>query len=173
MSVQPHSEDSQCSSSQVKSLEIPKIHLFRLVALSRRISEAHALEMFRNALEDEAGLKLAGRMLQLQASTSMGLGDLPIGAKEEGIDYDDVCTSDVKRMHSWHQLDHPLSGTLEQLDWSLVRKIQVVAVDRLWKHIPISDMVKYEVEIETLGECVDEIDKLAELIGKHEADQHW
>ncbi|GJX90413.1 hypothetical protein Tco_0343739 [Tanacetum coccineum] len=33
-------------------------------------------------------------------------------------------------------------------------------------------MVKHEVEIETLGECVDEIDKLAELIGKHEADQH-
>ncbi|GJR23829.1 hypothetical protein Tco_0972356 [Tanacetum coccineum] len=36
-----------------------------------------------------------------------------------------------------------------------------------------TDMVKHEVEIETLGECVDEIDKLAELIGKHEADQHW
>ncbi|GJX32795.1 hypothetical protein Tco_0242650 [Tanacetum coccineum] len=35
------------------------------------------------------------------------------------------------------------------------------------------DMVKREVEIETVGECVDEIDKLAELIGKHEADQHW
>ncbi|GJS22663.1 hypothetical protein Tco_0451295 [Tanacetum coccineum] len=33
-------------------------------------------------------------------------------------------------------------------------------------------MVKREVEIETMGECVDEIDKLAELIGKHEADQH-
>ncbi|GKF69759.1 hypothetical protein Tco_0202816, partial [Tanacetum coccineum] len=32
------------------------------------------------------------------------------------------------------------------------------------------DMVKREVEIETLGECVDEID---ELIGKHKADQHW
>ncbi|GKG49070.1 hypothetical protein Tco_0515522, partial [Tanacetum coccineum] len=26
--------------------------------------------------------------------------------------------------------------TLEQLDWSLVGKIQVVAVDRLWEHIP-------------------------------------
>ncbi|GJW38552.1 retrovirus-related pol polyprotein from transposon TNT 1-94 [Tanacetum coccineum] len=34
-------------------------------------------------------------------------------------------------------------------------------------------MVKHEVEIETVGECVDEIDKLAKLIGKHEADQHW
>ncbi|GJY67331.1 hypothetical protein Tco_0469569 [Tanacetum coccineum] len=34
-------------------------------------------------------------------------------------------------------------------------------------------MVKREVEIETVGECVDEIDKLAELIGKHESDQHW
>ncbi|GJS79121.1 reverse transcriptase domain-containing protein [Tanacetum coccineum] len=93
------------------------------------------------------------------------------------------------------------TGTLEQLDWSLVGKIQVVAVDRLWEHIPITDMVKREVEIETVGECVDEIDKLAELIGEmqleqedrgcvhasnelhlhvvhvvageHEADQHW
>ncbi|GKD87188.1 hypothetical protein Tco_1358342, partial [Tanacetum coccineum] len=34
-----------------------------------------------------------------------------------------------------------------------------------------SDVVKRDVEIETVGECVDEIDKLAELIGKHEADQ--
>ncbi|GKG01096.1 hypothetical protein Tco_0305801, partial [Tanacetum coccineum] len=68
---------------------------------------------------------------------------------------------------------HPLSGTLEQLDWSLGGKIQVVAVDRLWEHIPIIDMAKRKVEIETLGECIDEIDKLAELIGKHEADQHW
>ncbi|GKF98176.1 hypothetical protein Tco_0296959, partial [Tanacetum coccineum] len=33
-------------------------------------------------------------------------------------------------------------------------------------------MVKHDVEIENLGECVDKIDKLAELIGKHEADQH-
>ncbi|GJX08918.1 hypothetical protein Tco_0198777 [Tanacetum coccineum] len=29
----------------------------------------------------------------------------------------------------------------------------------------LTDMVKHEVEIKTLGECVDEIDKLAELIG--------
>ncbi|GJX36476.1 hypothetical protein Tco_0248033 [Tanacetum coccineum] len=74
---------------------------------------------------------------------------------------------------------------MEQLDWSLVGKIQSVAVDRLWEHIPLvglmpdtveqtvkTYMVKHEVKIETLGECVDEIDKLAELIGKHEADQH-
>ncbi|GKG32775.1 hypothetical protein Tco_0430285, partial [Tanacetum coccineum] len=33
-------------------------------------------------------------------------------------------------------------------------------------------MVKRDVEIETVDECVDEIDTLAELIGKHEADQH-
>ncbi|GJV42041.1 hypothetical protein Tco_1420481 [Tanacetum coccineum] len=59
---------------------------------------------------------------------------------------------------------------------------QVVAVDRLWEHIPIVGLMVVEnkrcgerwiVEIETLGECVDEIDKLAELIGKHKADQHW
>ncbi|GKB90596.1 hypothetical protein Tco_0962868 [Tanacetum coccineum] len=86
----------------------------------------------------------------------------------------------------------------------------VVAVDRLWEHIPIMGLMVVEnkrcgeqwiVEIETLGECVDEIDKLAKLIGemqlkqedrscvhaskelhlhvfhvvecKHEADQHW
>ncbi|GKF79303.1 hypothetical protein Tco_0234871, partial [Tanacetum coccineum] len=39
---------------------------------------------------------------------------------------------------------YPPSGTLEQLDWSLVGKIQ----------------------IETVGEDVDEIDKQAELIGE-------
>ncbi|GJW03897.1 hypothetical protein Tco_1562753 [Tanacetum coccineum] len=33
-------------------------------------------------------------------------------------------------------------------------------------------MVKREVEIETLGECVDEIDKLAELNGNMKSDQH-
>ncbi|GKE34698.1 hypothetical protein Tco_1454020 [Tanacetum coccineum] len=33
-------------------------------------------------------------------------------------------------------------------------------------------MVKRDFEIETVGDCVDEIDKLAELIGEHEADQH-
>ncbi|GJW30711.1 hypothetical protein Tco_0047586 [Tanacetum coccineum] len=48
----------------------------------------------------------------------------------------------------------PLSGTLEQLDWSLVGKIQVVAVDRLWEHIPIVMRL------------------LSEFNGKHEADQH-
>ncbi|GJT53143.1 hypothetical protein Tco_0988197 [Tanacetum coccineum] len=32
-------------------------------------------------------------------------------------------------------------------------------------------MVKHEVEIETLGECVDEIDKLAELIGEMQLKQ--
>ncbi|GJV53838.1 hypothetical protein Tco_1449579 [Tanacetum coccineum] len=68
--------------------------------------------------------------------------------------------------------DHPLSGTWNNKP-ELVGKIQVVLVDRLWEHIPIvglmvTDMVKHDVEIETLGECVDEIDKLAELIGKHE-----
>ncbi|GKF48349.1 hypothetical protein Tco_0141600 [Tanacetum coccineum] len=36
-----------------------------------------------------------------------------------------------------------------------------------------TDMVKHDVEVESSGKCVDEIDKLAELIGKHEADQHW
>ncbi|GKB15176.1 hypothetical protein Tco_0849099 [Tanacetum coccineum] len=34
-----------------------------------------------------------------------------------------------------------------------------------------TDMVKHEVEIETLGECVDEIDKLAELIGEMQLKQ--
>ncbi|GKA25394.1 hypothetical protein Tco_0711503 [Tanacetum coccineum] len=61
-------------------------------------------------------------------------------------------------------------------------EIQVVAVDRLWEHIPIVGLMVAEnkrcgerwignnvmdsgIERETLGECVDEIDKLAELIG--------
>ncbi|GJZ40626.1 hypothetical protein Tco_0587512 [Tanacetum coccineum] len=35
-----------------------------------------------------------------------------------------------------------------------------------------TDMVKLDVVVESLGECVDEIDKLAELIGKHVADQY-
>ncbi|GKA37531.1 hypothetical protein Tco_0724096 [Tanacetum coccineum] len=34
-------------------------------------------------------------------------------------------------------------------------------------------MVKREFEIEIVGGVCDEIDRLAELIGKHEADQHW
>ncbi|GJX33239.1 hypothetical protein Tco_0243094 [Tanacetum coccineum] len=33
-------------------------------------------------------------------------------------------------------------------------------------------MVKHDVEVESLGKCVDEIDKPTELIGKHEADQY-
>ncbi|GJT99662.1 ribonuclease H-like domain-containing protein [Tanacetum coccineum] len=37
----------------------------------------------------------------------------------------------------------------------------------------VNGVTNCEDEIETVGECVDEIDKLAELIGKHEADQHW
>ncbi|GJZ87754.1 hypothetical protein Tco_0659364 [Tanacetum coccineum] len=34
-----------------------------------------------------------------------------------------------------------------------------------------TDMVKHDVEVESSGECVDEIDKLTKVIGKHEADQ--
>ncbi|GKG32635.1 hypothetical protein Tco_0430145, partial [Tanacetum coccineum] len=34
--------------------------------------------------------------------------------------------------------------TLEQLDWSLVGKIQVVAADRLWEHIPIVGLMVVE-----------------------------
>ncbi|GJX66912.1 putative ribonuclease H-like domain-containing protein [Tanacetum coccineum] len=41
-------------------------------------------------------------------------------------------------------MDHPPSGTLEQLDWSLVGKIQVVAIDRLWEHIPIVGLMIVE-----------------------------
>ncbi|GJV06238.1 hypothetical protein Tco_1343894 [Tanacetum coccineum] len=62
-------------------------------------------------------------------------------------------------------------------------KLRLFAVDRCGSIIPWglmvveinvtvkTDIVKLEVEIETVGECVDEIDKLAELIGKHEAVQ--
>ncbi|GJT58528.1 hypothetical protein Tco_1002061 [Tanacetum coccineum] len=94
-------------------------------------------------------------------------------------------------------MDHPLSGTLEQLDLSLVGEIQIVDDVQAVK----TDMVKHDVEVESLGKCVDEIDKPTELIGemqlkqedrsyvhasnelhlhvfrvvagKHGADQHW
>ncbi|GKE26995.1 hypothetical protein Tco_1442379 [Tanacetum coccineum] len=109
---------------------------------------------------------------------------------------------------------------MEQLDRSLVGEIQIVVVGKMWEHIPIvgwmvgenkrcgewriavkTDMVKHDVEVESLGKCVDEIDKRTELIsemqlkqedrscvhasnevhlhaflvvaGKHKADQHW
>ncbi|GKG53886.1 hypothetical protein Tco_0555286, partial [Tanacetum coccineum] len=47
----------------------------------------------------------------------------------------------------------------------------VVAADRLWDHIPIMGLMVVEnkrcgerwIDIETVGEDVDEIDKLAEL----------
>ncbi|GJS48136.1 hypothetical protein Tco_0598257 [Tanacetum coccineum] len=90
----------------------------------------------------------------------------------------------------------------EQLDQSLVGKIQVCLLLTMGASGTTvkTDMVKHEVEIQTLGECVDEIDKLSKLIdemqlkqedqscvhasnelslhvfhvvaGKHEADQH-
>ncbi|GJR07259.1 hypothetical protein Tco_0530243 [Tanacetum coccineum] len=72
---------------------------------------------------------------------------------------------------------------LEQLRLGcLVGKIQVVAVDRLWEHIPImglmvvlqplkTDMMKHDVEVESLGKCVDEIDKPTELIGEMQLKQ--
>ncbi|GJY24664.1 hypothetical protein Tco_0398322 [Tanacetum coccineum] len=62
--------------------------------------------------------------------------------------------------------------------------LTVVAVDRLWEHIPIVGLMVVENKrcgerwidthfvIKTVGEGVDEIDKLAELIGEHESDQH-
>ncbi|GKB33288.1 hypothetical protein Tco_0872689 [Tanacetum coccineum] len=64
---------------------------------------------------------------------------------------------------------------MEQLDRSLVGKIQIVDVGKLWEYIPIvgrmtvlqtvkTDMVKHDVEVESSGECVDEIDKLTEII---------
>ncbi|GJT84667.1 hypothetical protein Tco_1066384 [Tanacetum coccineum] len=83
-------------------------------------------------------------------------------------------------------------------DRSLVGKIQIVDVGKLWEHIPIvgwmivenkrcgelrigthlmdksNDGNKIMLKLKSSGErmeCVDEIDKLAELIGKHEADQ--
>ncbi|GJW15884.1 hypothetical protein Tco_0020017 [Tanacetum coccineum] len=59
--------------------------------------------------------------------------------------------------------------------WSLVGKTQVVAADRLWEHIPtvglMSDMVKSDVETETVGDGVDEIDKQAELIDEMQLKQ--
>ncbi|GJZ98976.1 hypothetical protein Tco_0671527 [Tanacetum coccineum] len=80
-------------------------------------------------------------------------------------------------------LDHPLSRTLEQLDRSLVGKIQIVDVGKLWEHIPIVGWMI--VENKRCGELrigtnlmdkvsvVVGLNKPTELIGKHEADQHW
>ncbi|GJR89452.1 hypothetical protein Tco_0213463 [Tanacetum coccineum] len=57
---------------------------------------------------------------------------------------------------------------MEQLDWSLVGKTQVVAVDMLWEHIPTVGLMvlknKNVVIGRTDGEGVDEIDKHAELL---------
>ncbi|GJW81758.1 hypothetical protein Tco_0145733 [Tanacetum coccineum] len=50
---------------------------------------------------------------------------------------------------------------------------QVVAVDAcegVYSNCGIDGFVESK---QTVAKCVDEIDKLAELIGKHEADQHW
>ncbi|GKD02149.1 hypothetical protein Tco_1177123, partial [Tanacetum coccineum] len=56
----------------------------------------------------------------------------------------------------------------------------IVDVGKLWEHILIVGWMFVEnkrcgelriVEIETLGECVDEIDKLAELIGEMQLKQ--
>ncbi|GJX72699.1 hypothetical protein Tco_0309870 [Tanacetum coccineum] len=105
-----------------------------------------------------------------------------------------------------------LEHWIQKLDWSLVGKIQVVAADSVcWsifncriagcENYVVTDMVKRDVEIETVGEGVDEIDKLAELTDEmqlkqedqgcvhasnelqlhvvhvvadeHEVDQHW
>ncbi|GJR28693.1 hypothetical protein Tco_1104925 [Tanacetum coccineum] len=53
---------------------------------------------------------------------------------------------------------------MEQLDWSLIGKSQVVAADRLWEHIPIVGLMVVENKrCETVGDGVDEIDKQAEL----------
>ncbi|GJV14146.1 hypothetical protein Tco_1359469 [Tanacetum coccineum] len=61
----------------------------------------------------------------------------------------------------------------QSAEWSSAGD-HVVAVDRLWEHIPIVGLMVVEnkrcgeqwiVEIKTVGECVYEIDKLAELIG--------
>ncbi|GKG35911.1 hypothetical protein Tco_0441065 [Tanacetum coccineum] len=43
--------------------------------------------------------------------------------------------------------------------------IRIVDVDKVYQTVK-TDMVKRDVEIETVDECVDEIDKLAELIGE-------
>ncbi|GKF69478.1 hypothetical protein Tco_0202535 [Tanacetum coccineum] len=52
---------------------------------------------------------------------------------------------------------------------SLVGKVQIVDVGKLWEHIPIvlqtvkTDMVKHDVEVESSGECVNVIDKLTKV----------
>ncbi|GJU25653.1 hypothetical protein Tco_1164274 [Tanacetum coccineum] len=97
---------------------------------------------------------------------------------QEVLELPKICISSLFKLDHLLELEpatlivdpyHPLSGTLEQLDWSLVGKIQVVAVDRLWEHIPIvglmvvenkrygerSELVKRDIEIATVDvECV-------------------
>ncbi|GKF74047.1 hypothetical protein Tco_0220379, partial [Tanacetum coccineum] len=60
--------------------------------------------------------------------------------------------------------------TLEQLDRSLVGKIQIVDVGKLWEHIPIVGWMIVENKhcgelriVESSRECVDEIDKFTEV----------
>ncbi|GJV04216.1 hypothetical protein Tco_1337785 [Tanacetum coccineum] len=61
-----------------------------------------------------------------------------------------------------------------QQDMLVVFYRRIGSDGRNWGDVNASrtDMVKRDVEIETVGECVDEIDKLAELIDEHEVDQN-
>ncbi|GJZ03595.1 hypothetical protein Tco_0536870 [Tanacetum coccineum] len=54
-------------------------------------------------------------------------------------------------------------------DWSLVGKIQVVAVDRLWEHIPIVGLMI--VENKRCGECLLRCNKTVKNgYGEHEVE---
>ncbi|GJW68004.1 hypothetical protein Tco_0122428 [Tanacetum coccineum] len=63
-------------------------------------------------------------------------------------------------------------GAYFQLWVRLIVEINVVVDGGLVLQTVKTDMVKHDVEVESLGKCVDEIDKPTELTGKHEADQH-
>ncbi|GJT12807.1 hypothetical protein Tco_0859849 [Tanacetum coccineum] len=63
-------------------------------------------------------------------------------------------------------------GAYFQLWVRLIVEINVVVDGGLVLQTVKTDTVKHDVEVESLGKCVDEIDKPTELTGKHEADQH-
>ncbi|GJS48876.1 hypothetical protein Tco_0598997 [Tanacetum coccineum] len=96
-------------------------------------------------------------LLELETTPSQGLG------------YRDVTTA-VKNDIMWLIASIGLSPfwNTGQLDWSLVGKF------RLCNKTVKTDMVKRDVEIETVGEGVVDLISGLSLIGiEHEGDQHW
>ncbi|GJS74620.1 hypothetical protein Tco_0707461 [Tanacetum coccineum] len=81
--------------------------------------------------------------------------------------------SSVKRIENEAKT---VAGTRYEIRTDQLWRINVVVNGGLVLQTVKTDMVKHDVEVESLDECVDEIDKLAELIGEmqlKQEDQKW